>query len=122
MEHSPQEAAPSPDWLEGMGGVRWHLCHAQGMGRPRRTRRFETNSPSGRVEGLTLRTFNPKTQQWFLTWVNSKDGLITPPQVGSFKNGQGEFYGQDTLNGKVIYVRFIWSKTNTNRPHFEQAF
>lgn len=83
---------------------------------------FETDSPSGHIEGLTLRTYNPKTQQWYLTWVNSKDGLVTPPQVGSFKNGQGEFYAQDTLDGKVIYVRFIWSKTNTDTPHFEQSF
>lgn len=83
---------------------------------------FETDSPSGHIEGLTLRTYNPQTQQWYLTWVNSKDGLVTPPQIGSFKNGQGEFYGQDTVNGKVVYVRFIWSKTNTAMPHFEQSF
>jgi hypothetical protein len=42
---------------------------------------FETNSPSGDAEGLTLRTYNPQTQQWYLTWGNSKDGLVTPPQV-----------------------------------------
>jgi hypothetical protein len=83
---------------------------------------FVTNGAGGRVEGLTLRTYNPQTQQWSLYWANSKDGTVVPPQVGQFKNGWGEFYGQDTLNGKLIYIRFIWSKTDTMTPHFEQSF
>ncbi len=84
---------------------------------------FETDSPaSGHIEGLTLRTYNPQTHQWSLSWANSKDGSLVPSQIGQFKNGQGEFYAQDTLNGKSICVRFIWSKTDTNSPHFEQSF
>jgi hypothetical protein len=84
---------------------------------------FETDSPvGGHIEGLTLRLYNPQTHQWSLYWANSKNGAIEPPQVGQFKNGRGEFYGQDTLNGKLIFVRFIWSGTNTTSPHFEQSF
>ena len=84
---------------------------------------FETDSPvAGHIEGLTLRTFNPKAHQWSLYWANAKDGLLVPPQIGQFKNGVGEFYAQDTLNDKIIFVRFIWSDTNTSVPHFEQAF
>jgi hypothetical protein len=84
---------------------------------------FETDSPtSGHIEGLTLRTYNPKMQQWYLTWANSKDGLLVPPQIGQFKDGNGEFYAQDTLNGKSIFVRFVWSNTDTKMPHFEQSF
>jgi hypothetical protein len=84
---------------------------------------FETDSAAaGHIEGLTLRTFNPKTSQWSLYWANSKDGILVPPQIGQFKNGIGEFYAQDTLNDKLIFVRFIWSDTTTNVPHFEQSF
>lgn len=83
---------------------------------------FETEGAAGHIEGLTLRTYNPQTHQWSLYWANSKDGLIVPAQIGQFKDGQGEFYAQDTLNGKSIFVRFIWSKTNTSVPHFEQSF
>jgi hypothetical protein len=83
---------------------------------------FETDGAGGHIEGLTLRTYNPQTHQWNLFWVNSKDGAMFPPQIGQFKNGHGEFYGQDTLNGKLIYVRFIWSNTDSNMPHFEQSF
>ena len=83
---------------------------------------FETDGPTGHIEGLTLRTYNPKTHEWKLYWANSKDGNVVVPQIGKFKDGQGEFYGMDTLNDKSILIRFIWSKTNTDIPHFEQAF
>jgi hypothetical protein len=84
---------------------------------------FETDSPAaGHIEGLTLRLYDPQSHQWSLYWANSKGGPIFPPQIGEFKNGQGEFYAQDTLNGKSIFVRFIWSGTTTNTPHFEQSF
>jgi hypothetical protein len=83
---------------------------------------FETDGAAGHIEGLTLRLYNSQTHQWSLYWANAKDGTIVAPQVGEFKDGRGEFYGQDTLNGKFIYIRFIWSNTNTNMPHFEQSF
>lgn len=84
---------------------------------------FETDSAtSGHIEGLTLRLYNPQSHQWSLYWANAKDGILAAPQIGEFKNGSGEFYAPDTLDGKSILVRFVWSNTNTNMPHFEQSF
>jgi hypothetical protein len=83
----------------------------------------ELNSPGGHIEGLTLRLYNAQTHQWSIYWANSKNGAMDPsPQVGQFKNGRGEFYGTDTVNGKLIYVRFVWTNTNTSTPHFEQSY
>ena len=83
----------------------------------------ELNSPTGPIEGLTVRLYNPQTHQWSIYWANAKNGFIDPaPQIGQFKDGRGEFYGQDTLNGKLIYVRYVWTKTDTDTPHFEQAY
>src|SRR5581483_6153432 len=83
---------------------------------------FETDGAGGRIEGLTLRLYNPQTHQWSLYWANSRDGQIVPAQVGQFSGDRGEFYGYDTLNGRPILIRFIWSKTHTDSPHFEQSF
>jgi len=83
---------------------------------------FETDGAPGHIEGLTLRLYNPQSHQWSLYWANAKDGTVVAPQIGEFRNGVGEFYGTDTLNGKVILIRFIWSNTTTNTPHFEQSF
>jgi len=83
---------------------------------------IEVDSPTGPIEGLTLRTYNPQSHQWRLYWANSKTGIIDPPQIGEFKNGRGEFYAQDILNGKSIIIRFVWTNMNTSTPHFEQSF
>jgi len=83
---------------------------------------FETNGPSGRVEGLTLRLYNPQSHQWSLYWANSKDGILAQPTIGEFKNGVGEFFDQEPFNGRSIFVRYIWSQITLNSAHFEQSF
>jgi hypothetical protein len=84
---------------------------------------FETEGPSGHIEGLTLRLYNPEAHQWSLYWANSKGGAMGgPPNVGEFKNGRGEFYCQDTFNGRTILIRYVWSDIAPNSAHFEQSF
>ena len=83
---------------------------------------FEGDGAACHIEGLTLRTYNPTTHQWSLYWANSKDGKVVVPQIGQFKDGRGEFYAQDMLDGKSIFIRFVWTNTTTSMPHFEQSF
>ena len=84
---------------------------------------FETDGPTGHIAGLTLRLYNTESHQWSLYWANSKAGAMGgPPNVGVFKNGRGEFYCQDTFNGKVILIRYLWSEITPNSAHFEQSF
>ena len=83
---------------------------------------FETDGNAGHIEGLTLRLYNPQSHQWSLYWANSKIGVIDPPQIGEFKNGRGEFLAQDTINGKVVLIRYVWTNLTTPTPHFEQSF
>ena len=40
---------------------------------------FETDSPTGHIEGLTLRVYNPQTHQWSIYWANSKDPASVSP-------------------------------------------
>jgi hypothetical protein len=83
---------------------------------------IEVDGSTGHIEGLTLRTYDPQSRQWRLYWANSKNGIIDPPQVGEFKNGRGEFFAKDTINGKSILVRYVWTDMTTTSPHFEQSF
>ena len=72
--------------------------------------------------GLMLYTYNPQSQQWYVYFASRKDGKIGPPNVGEFRNGQGEFFVQDTLNGKSLLNRYVWSQTTSNSPHFEESW
>jgi len=83
---------------------------------------FEVDSPTGRIEGITLRLYDPQTHQWSLYWATSKSGTMGPPTIGEFKNGRGEFFDQETLSGRAISVRFVVSGITPNSCHFEQSF
>jgi hypothetical protein len=77
---------------------------------------------AGHFEGLSLRLYDPQAHQWSLNFANIKSGELTAPSIGEFKNGRGEFYNTDTLNGRAILVRFIISDITANSIHFEQSF
>jgi hypothetical protein len=83
---------------------------------------LDVKGPAGRIEGLSLRLYNPQSRQWSLHFANSRGGTMSPPVTGEFKNGRGEFYGQETLDGRVIYVRFVVSEITPTSCRFEQAF
>ena len=80
------------------------------------------DGPAGRIEGLSLRLYEPKTRQWTLNFSNIADGLLTVPMIGGFRDGRGEFFAQDTFNGKPILVRFVITPTSPDSCRFEQAF
>jgi hypothetical protein len=77
---------------------------------------------AGHFEGLSLRLYNPESHQWSLNFANAASGVLATPTVGEFKDGRGEFYDQETLNGRAILVRFVISGIAKNSIHFEQAF
>jgi hypothetical protein len=83
---------------------------------------LDIEGPSGRIEGLSPRLYNPESRQWSLNFANSSTGVLTQPTVGEFKNGRGEFFSQETLNGRAIYVRFVISCSSHDVCRFEQAF
>jgi hypothetical protein len=80
------------------------------------------DGPTGHIEGLSLRLYNPQSRQWSLNFANSASGTLTEPVIGGFKNGRGEFFGKETLNGRAIFVRFVISDITPNSCRFEQAF
>jgi len=81
------------------------------------------NLPDGPYRAVTLRAYDPKTNQWSIWWLDSRyPGQLDPPVVGRFENGVGTFYANDTFKGKPIRVRFLWTRVMSGTPHWEQAF
>lgn len=78
--------------------------------------------PDGRFEGLSLRLYNPQSRQWSLNFSNLKGGTMSPPTIGEFKNGRGEFYNQETYDGRAVLVRFVISDITQDSVRYEQAF
>jgi len=83
---------------------------------------LEADCPGGHFQGLNLRLYNPQSRQWNLNFSNSNDGTLSQPTIGEFKNGRGEFFDQEPLNGRAILVRFVISDITPNSCRFEQSF
>ena len=83
---------------------------------------IETDGPKGHWEGLTLFLYNPAAHQWSMNFVNSKVGQLNTPLVGSFTNGRGELFGQDTLDGRAILVRGVWSNIEPDSHQYEESY
>ncbi|MDB6095664.1 MAG: hypothetical protein JWM32_3226 [Verrucomicrobia bacterium] len=79
--------------------------------------------PTGTYRAVTLRTFDQAKGSWSIWWLDGRNpGHLDVPVTGTFENGVGTFYAEDTLAGRPIRVRFRWSDTATEKPRWEQAF
>jgi hypothetical protein len=83
---------------------------------------LEADCGGSHFEGLNLRLYNSQSHQWSLNFSNANDGNLSQPTIGEFKNGRGEFYDQEPLNGRAILVRFVISDITPNSCRFEQSF
>jgi len=77
---------------------------------------------AGHFEGISLRLYNPQSHQWSLNFVNAGAGTLSQPTIGEFKDGRGEFYDQETLADRAIFVRFVITPVDKDQIRFEQAF
>jgi hypothetical protein len=83
----------------------------------------ELELPSGTYRAATLRTFDPKSKNWSIWWVDGRYAHhLDVPVRGAFENNIGTFLTNDQLNGKPIVVRFRWLKNKDGTPTWEQAF
>jgi hypothetical protein len=79
--------------------------------------------PGGAYRAVTLRSFDPKTQQWAIWWLDGRNPhQFDVPMKGGFADGVGTFLADDTLGGKPIKVRFLWTRDSADMARWEQAF
>jgi hypothetical protein len=80
--------------------------------------------PGAPFRGVALRSFDSKTQQWSIWWLDSRTplGPVDPPMRGSFRDGVGTFYADETFNGKPVRTRFLWTEITPTSAHWEQAY
>lgn len=83
----------------------------------------EVYFPTRGTAGFTLRLFDQERHQWSIYWVSSVNGRLDPiPVVGGFDGNRGEFYANDTWEGRPIKVRYLWIISDRNHARWEQAF
>jgi len=78
--------------------------------------------PTGPAQGMTVRLFDPQTQQWSIYFADSIHGTLTTPLIGRFAQGRGAFYALEPLEGKHILSRYLWLDITATSYRWEQAF
>ena len=83
---------------------------------------YIADGPSGHVELLALRVYNPVAHQWSINFATPQVGTLGIPGVGEQRNRRLQFFDQETIGTRTVQVRFeIWSITH-DTAQSEQAF
>jgi hypothetical protein len=84
---------------------------------------LDVSGLEGRLQGLSLRLFEPKRKRWTLNFSNAASGTLAAPMTGGFGGGpRGVFYSVEDFNGQRVLVRFVIESTGADTCRFEQAF
>jgi hypothetical protein len=84
---------------------------------------IEVDGPKGHWEGMSLFLYNPASHQWSQSFINSASGTFAGGLIGSFANGRGELYSEDTdPDGHAILVRGEWSEITPTSHRYEESY
>jgi len=86
---------------------------------------FDVSTPDKKlhIKAQTLRLYNPESHQWSIYLVDLDKGTLElPPVVGQFNGKRGEFYNQQTWEGRAVLVRYVWLDISPKSSRMEQSF
>ena len=69
------------------------------------TAKLDVSGPAGRIQGLSLRLYDPQARRWSLHFASARTGALAAPAVGRFADGRGEFLSEETLDGRATLPR-----------------
>jgi hypothetical protein len=113
-------------WLKG--STTWYEFDATAHERPiwgghGIVEEWDGTSPKRHIQGLAVRLYDPASRHWSIWWADRSLGtLLLPPVVGTFKDGRGEFFCDETFDGKPSRTRVTWIKLTKDALRWEQAY
>lgn len=74
--------------------------------------------------GMSVRLFDVVQDDWKVYWINSRQGVLQPPVVGTWSGGTCDLVGPDTYRGGPVPIlaSYRWSDLRPGSAHWEQAF
>lgn len=81
------------------------------------------SKPDGTYRAVALRSFDVTSGTWAIWWLDGRaPHQLDVPVIGGFVDGVGTFYADDTLDGRAIRIRFVWTRQSADELRWEQAF
>lgn len=81
----------------------------------------ELRNGDGSMWGMGVRVWHPETRQWADHWTAAQDGVVNPPQLGSFIGGAGLFMADDVDDGRPVKIRAVWDQITPNSCRWYQC-
>ena len=69
-------------------------------------------SPSSKLRGMSVSTYDPKQKKWKQTWVDNQGGYLD--FVGEYRDGKMVLQRNGTFEGKPILQRMVWHEIAGN--------
>ena len=114
-----QRLAGSNDWEEYDGTSHWQSI----LGGIANFNESVVHRSGSTYRSMGLRAFDAKTNVWTDWSLDGRDPTkIAVDGVGSFTNGVGTFFADDTFAGKPIRVRGTFTLLTARSMQWEQAF
>ena len=84
---------------------------------------IEADSGARHWEGANLFFYDPGAHQWVQTYVDSSEGRFDePPGIGEYRNGNLEYYSPNTVGGRAVLDRAVWSDIKPDSHTYTESF
>ncbi len=78
--------------------------------------------PGDPYRAVALRSFDVSKRTWAIWWLDGRAAhRLDVPVIGGFTDGDGAFLADDTHEGRAVRLRFLWLRTGSDTPRWEQA-
>jgi hypothetical protein len=81
----------------------------------------ELRNPDGSNMGMGIRVWRPEQKAWADHWTGAGNGVVNPPQLGRFIDGEGVFTSEETIDGKRHLYRGIWDRITPTSCRWHQS-
>jgi hypothetical protein len=81
----------------------------------------ELRKPDGSDMGLGVRVWLPQEKKWADHWTSAANGVVNPPQLGVFVDGEGVFISEEEVDGVKWQYRGIWDRITPRSCRWHQS-
>lgn len=81
----------------------------------------ELRIPADNYRGMGVRVWHSQEKLWADHWTGAYNGVVNPPQLGQFIDGEGIFISDDEMGGKPIKARGVWDRITPNSCRWHQS-
>lgn len=115
IRHLRLKDGTADEWVRFDSGATVHRVLG-GMGSIEELRKAD-----GNFMGMGVRMWLPEKGQWADHWTSAGNGVVNPPQLGSFIDGEGIFISEEDVDGVRNLYRGVWDRIAPGRCRWHQS-